>query len=119
MAALFSAFAIWASFPCVVPPEKGPGGLHEKSPGAGRSGLEAAYSTYAVRLRVLRWLPASCGTFGRSWLPTPSNRRSLVVDQSTGSAPSRPNRAARATAHVRAPARHGCAPRNGRVGDLA
>src|SRR6478736_6306309 len=64
---------------------RGPEGLHEKSPGAGRSGLAATYTRYAVRLSVLRWLPASCGTFGSSWLPTPSNRRSLVVDQSTGS----------------------------------
>src|SRR6478752_4694254 len=64
---------------------RGPEGLHEKSPGAGRSGLAATYTRYAVRLSVLRWLPASCGTFGSSWLPTPSNRRSLVVDHSTGS----------------------------------
>src|SRR6476620_458971 len=64
---------------------RGPEGLHEKSPGAGRSGLAATYTRYAVRLSVLRWLPASCGTFESSWSPTPSNLRSLVVDQSTGS----------------------------------
>jgi hypothetical protein len=37
----------------------------------------------ATLLSVLRWLPASCGTFERIVTGTSSNRRSLVDAQST------------------------------------
>src|SRR6478736_4351686 len=73
MAASFSEFAIWASFPCVVPPvEEARRSCTRKSPGAGRSGLVAADARYAVKLSVLRWLPTTrAGPSGDRGRPRP------------------------------------------------
>ncbi|GAB2755042.1 hypothetical protein GCM10027039_11910 [Terrabacter koreensis] len=104
MAALFSAFAIWASFPCVVTPAKEPGGPAREEPrrralGA-RSGIldvcrEAECPALAARIvRDLREIvvahalqPAVIGRgpeYGQSPVPTKSGPHVLGRPRVTG-----------------------------------